>query len=111
MRGAVVWWDTGSELYPTGELQAVAAAAAPACLVEFFEDDQAGGSQDGDGACCGVFGDADPRRDVPHPDSRRPPLLVWVRGQGHVFQRSPRQRADTAPPSPAVGMEDQGDLV
>ena len=106
-----MWWDTGAELYPTGEVKPVAAAAGPARLVELFEGDQPGRSQEADGARGGVFGDADPRRDVPHPDGRRPPSLVWVGGQGHVFECSPGQRADTAPPSPAVGMEDQGDLV
>ena len=91
-------------------MEPVAASAAAIAPIELLEGDQAGGAQDGDGAGRGVFGDSDTGGDVPDTEGGGPAVMVWVGGEGEVFQGGPCQRAESAPPVPAVGADDQRGL-
>lgn len=107
---AVLIARTGSQLNPVGKVEPVAASAAPVAPIELLEDDQAGNTQNRYGAGRGVFGDSDTGGDVSNAEGGGPPIMVWERSEGEVLQGGPRQRAQLAPPVPAVGADDQRGL-
>ena len=109
LQRAVLIARTGSQLDPFGKVEPVTASAVPVEAIELLEGDQAGAAEHGDGAPRGVFGDSDTGGDVPDTEGGGPAAVV-VGSEGEVFQGGPCQRAQLAPPVPAVGADDQRGL-